>query len=362
MAKGITYFCIDSDGNEYTRYSAGHTKQQYFYAVICRGQGTDAATKHGVSYASRIDLAHAAQNSRAAYYTKTEIARVTGIPGRHTTPPIVTPEPVEPAQELPAPFTPPVEPLAPQVEMERELAKHGLTVEQAVEAVNEAAGKALEAVIARDLGDEPVKHTATVYGELQAAFDFFNARLFDNRLRHVVFTVKTKPRNLGHYASDRFVSRDALAKSDEIAMNPIAMGRRPVADTLSTIVHEMVHLAQEMFGKPGKGAHHNKEWGAMMKEIGLYPSSTGEPGGKETGNKVSHYVIQGGRFDVACRELLATGYGLTWADGGAYDRSKEGSKQGKRVKYVCPCCELAAWARHGAALVCGDCSEPLVAQ
>jgi hypothetical protein len=33
-----------------------------------------------------------------------------------------------------------------------------------------------------------------------------------------------------------------------------------------------------------------------MREIGLQPSSTGEPGGMETGQTVSHYIIPGGRL------------------------------------------------------------------
>jgi hypothetical protein len=33
-----------------------------------------------------------------------------------------------------------------------------------------------------------------------------------------------------------------------------------------------------------------------MREIGLQPSSTGEPGGMETGQTVSHYILPGGRL------------------------------------------------------------------
>jgi hypothetical protein len=33
-----------------------------------------------------------------------------------------------------------------------------------------------------------------------------------------------------------------------------------------------------------------------MKEIGLQPSTIGQPGGKETGQSVTHYIIPGGAF------------------------------------------------------------------
>jgi hypothetical protein len=50
---------------------------------------------------------------------------------------------------------------------------------------------------------------------------------------------------------------------------------------LSTLVHEQAHLWQHHFGKPGRGRYHNREWAAKMVEIGLIPSATGEPGGKQ---------------------------------------------------------------------------------
>ncbi len=36
-----------------------------------------------------------------------------------------------------------------------------------------------------------------------------------------------------------------------------------------------------------------------MKAIGLHPSSTGKEGGEETGDRVSHYILPDGPFDVA---------------------------------------------------------------
>jgi hypothetical protein len=42
-----------------------------------------------------------------------------------------------------------------------------------------------------------------------------------------------------------------------------------------------------------------------MHEICLIPTGTGEPGGKETGQKVTHTVEEGGRFDEACKASLA---------------------------------------------------------
>ena len=49
-----------------------------------------------------------------------------------------------------------------------------------------------------------------------------------------------------------------------------------------------------------------------MKEIGLYPSSTGKPGGKETGNHVGNYVVAGEPFARALARFQTTGFKLRW--------------------------------------------------
>jgi hypothetical protein len=47
-----------------------------------------------------------------------------------------------------------------------------------------------------------------------------------------------------------------------------------------------------------------------MKEVGLYPSSTGAVGGKETGQRMSDYIIDGGPFDLSFGRLAVMGWRL----------------------------------------------------
>jgi hypothetical protein len=119
---------------------------------------------------------------------------------------------------------------------------------------------------------------------------------------------------LGYFAHERFENRADQSTTDEIALNPKHILQRPPEATLSTLVHEMVHLRQHHFGNPGRGRYHNKQWGDMMSAIGLEPSSTGKPGGKRTGDRVSHWIVAGGPFDVACKAFLAKQDGLLWGD------------------------------------------------
>jgi hypothetical protein len=87
----------------------------------------------------------------------------------------------------------------------------------------------------------------------------------------------------------------------------------------------------------------------------LHPSSTGEPGGKETGQKVSHYIIPGGAYAQACAKLQATGFQLHWQS--APESKQARTKKASKTKFTCPDCEQNAWAKAGALLICGECYE-----
>jgi len=108
-------------------------------------------------------------------------------------------------------------------------------------------------------------------------------------------------------------------------------------------------------GTPPRGSYHDREWAAKMKEIGLQPSASGLPGGKETGQTVSHYIIPGGPYAKAYAKLKAKGFQLHWesAPAGKQARAKRASK----TKFTCPECGQNAWAKPDALLGCYSCYE-----
>lgn len=151
------------------------------------------------------------------------------------------------------------------------------------------------------------------YDELSHAYDFFNRRLFGGELPGCLFTLQRKSRSMGYFSFERFVRRDDT-KSDEIALNPEYFATRPVEDVLSTLVHEQVHQWQRHFGTPPRRGYHDQEFAAKMEAIGLMPSNTGTPGGKTTGEKMSHYIMVDGPFIHACKELLQSSFVIVWYD------------------------------------------------
>lgn len=250
--------------------------------------------------------------------------------------------------------------------------------------------------------------TTDTYGELNQAYDFFNQKLFDGKLPKCLITMQREKRAFGFFSKNKFVNNSG-DQVDEIAMNPSYFGVRPIAETLSTLVHEQCHQWQFAFGKPTRGRYHNKEWADKMEEVGLVPSSTGLEGGKRVGQAVSHYIKEGGLFEKVCAELLSTEFTLSWYDrfppmteremnlrneqkkailptalktagsevnssvlsfqqpvsrtlvGGDEDEEGEESQasikpanKSNRVKYNCPSCKTNIWGKPMLNILCGD--------
>ncbi|MBJ3115000.1 SprT-like domain-containing protein, partial [Salmonella enterica subsp. enterica serovar Typhimurium] len=117
----------------------------------------------------------------------------------------------------------------------------------------------------------------------------------------------------GYFSPERFVNSQGT-RTDEIAMNPAYFAVCPPEEIMQTLCHEMCHLWQHHFGKPGRRGYHNKEWADFMEAIGLMPSSTGAPGGARTGDKMADYAIEGGRFLEAYESLMTDDYRISWMD------------------------------------------------
>jgi len=249
----------------------------------------------------------------------------------------------------------------------------------------------------------PTKPTLALYESLQTAFDHFNGVLFASELPDCLITLRSSRRQRGYHHAERFVSPDGKV-IHELALNPGFFTLQPLEVALSTLVHEMVHHWQESLGQSTPSNHHNQEWVRRMQSIGLEPTSTGLPGGKQTGRKVSHYIHPDGLFIKACQQLIATGFTLPWMDRYAPVEPEEltqirahlaeltpqpelgatplstlpvevktdlnkppqpmvfkppEKRLNDRIKHVCPQCKASAWSKAHTQLVCGACHEEM---
>ena len=207
--------------------------------------------------------------------------------------------------------------------------------------------------------------TQQQYGTLDQAYAFFNAKLFGNALPECMIVLQRKGKNnLGYFHPERFFERynntgkgkkSKVKTVSELSLNPDNFVGRSDAHILSTLVHEMAHVWQfHCTDKYPSGGYHDKKWGAKMDELGLTPSNTGKPGGKRTGRQMTHFIVDGGAFDKACRSFLKSNR-LHWTSALLPAQSSKRNK----AKYTCPDCGMNAWAKPDINIVCGECNQQL---
>lgn len=155
--------------------------------------------------------------------------------------------------------------------------------------------------------------TLDFYGHLDDAFVFFNDRLFDGALPKIMFELTNKKQVAGLFKAASWQATDGVYVHS-IAINPQIIVQSTPLVIYITLVKEMVHLWQKTYGKASRPGYHNTEWGEKMESIGLMPSSTGLPGGKKVGQKMSSYLIAGGAFEAAAVDFFLEGNFINLVD------------------------------------------------
>lgn len=219
--------------------------------------------------------------------------------------------------------------------------------------------------------------TFETYDALSEAARHFNEQLFGSVLPEALITLDRTIKAAGSFCGNRFASTTHGELSDQITLNPEPIPHVRLEATLAVLVHEQCHQWQFHYSSDPKRigrnrAYHDKEWGAKMAELGLMPSTTGAPGGRKTGQRMSHYIIPGGKFHNACQELLERGFNLPWLDRTlelvlatlseakarrlkeqmARTARKKDRQKASKTKFTCPRCGLNAWAKPSAKIGC----------
>jgi hypothetical protein len=195
--------------------------------------------------------------------------------------------------------------------------------------------------------------TIAEYSGLQAAFEHLNKDLFGGGLPNVMIVEARRAHSAGHFSANRFATREGDVRFHELSLNPDMFFGRPDKEVLSTLLHEMVHVLQETCGTAPKRPYHNQDFAKQMKLRGLYPSHTGAPGGRETGPKMSDYIIPGGTFEQSYERLQAKGWKLGLQSAivaGPPERKKK-----NKTKFTCSHCDDNAWGKDSLGVACIAC-------
>lgn len=214
--------------------------------------------------------------------------------------------------------------------------------------------------------------TEEQFNALNGAYKYFNRVLFGNKLPNCMLNFSRKKNTHGFLAPERWRRVNSKKHNiHEISLTPTTLYRKPI-EIFSTLVHEQVHLWQWEFGSPSRNGYHNKEWAEKMKEIGLIPSDTGKAGGKQTGQAMTHYIENGGRYEKVFSKMPKK-YTLpfTSLEGdmmrsllkGIDGRNEPSAKlkrlrpsSRKKTKYTCPSCKCNVWGKPELNLICGKCN------
>jgi hypothetical protein len=254
------------------------------------------------------------------------------------------------------------------------------------------------------------------YKIFEGAYAFFNTSLFEDDLPKCLITFQRQGRLMGYVSFSRWKNK-RNESIDELAINPEYFAHFPLREIFQTLCHEMVHIWQAHFGSPTRNGYHNQEWSQKMISIGLMPSSTGKPGGNTVGQRMLDYVIEGGPFEDAVRDIIQQGFELIWfdtvsivpkptmhtalknaappilpaetmginlshveeidldVDMDAFTTAIEQSllsdypseivtsrskKASSKTKYYCSNCFSQVWGKPGLKLVCGTCIKPFI--
>lgn len=160
-----------------------------------------------------------------------------------------------------------------------------------------------------------------IYTTLDQIFDKFN-RTFSDALGGMierdsfVFTLQRKTNVICKAKYQSFENTNGDFKH-EIAINPEYLSVKPKIEILKSLCQELLLLYRYHHGDPETRQIdlYDEEWGEFMMVMGLMPSNTGKPDGKETGKKMSSYIMSGkGYFVLLCEELAEQGLLIDWFD------------------------------------------------
>lgn len=210
------------------------------------------------------------------------------------------------------------------------------------------------------------KITQREYTMLQRAYDLFNDQLFDGVLPDCLITLRSHPNSKGFFVADQFAGRKSDEKICEIALNPDSFGISSDEEILSNLLHEMVHVWNHYYGIPTKPGYHSRSWAKKMLELGLKPISY-DHGSVNTGYRVDHEIINGGRFQKLAHQLLNKGVEFGWQSVKPLKHNDETEpifcaekKESSKTGFSCPSCSQKAWAKSAANLVCGCCNKRML--
>ena len=197
--------------------------------------------------------------------------------------------------------------------------------------------------------------TVNQYTLIEFIFDYYNQALFQGQLKYCFIYLKKKG-VIGFISPESINTQKAPAHGS--SPNPQDMEWESMEFHIN-FVHYMLHIWQRDYGNPSRNGYHNTDYTQKSEEVGIITSSTGEPGGKRTGQKVFPYHAPGGLFVKSYNDFPKDEieYLPLPVMGDPANSSKD-----NKTTYQCPCCGNKAYGKQNILIVCFVCFELLIPQ
>ena len=203
---------------------------------------------------------------------------------------------------------------------------------------------------------------------LNTIFDLLNNRYFENALSRPVITIQSTPKAYGHYTLF-----DAWSVDGDKGMREINIGAgtlsRPVENIVATLLHEMVHYANDMNGVKdcSRGnTYHNRKFKELAEACDLVVAHHDTYGWSITSpsDAILEFCVDNNLTEIRLSRndgvsVGGTGTGISGTHAGTASGAT-GRKKTSTRKYYCPCCGMSVRATKEVHIGCLDCQEPLL--
>lgn len=206
---------------------------------------------------------------------------------------------------------------------------------------------------------------STANNFLEQAFDALNKQYFESALPKVMITIQSSPRAYGHFTTWE-AWQTAGKKTYEINLGAETLNR-PIANTIATLIHEMVHLychINNIKDTSRGNRYHNKRFKEEAEKRGLeisYDQTIGWSITQPTKELKSFIKSQKWVNKLNLNRVFPFGIegtdpgmpGITGTPGTA--TGTKNKKPSSTRKYVCPICGQSIRATKEVNIICGDC-------
>lgn len=188
-----------------------------------------------------------------------------------------------------------------------------------------------------------------VCGYLEKIFKALNTDKFGGELEVPIITVQNTSKAYGHLTCNKVWHNAHGVKQYELNIGAGTLDR-PIENVVSTMLHEMVHLYNQMHDVQdcSRGnTYHNKKFKEKAEEIGLI---------------IGYDKRIGWSVTSPSDELVAYIAKRKWENitlGRDEKMSESTGKKSSTRKYVCPCCGMSVRATREVHISCMDCNVKL---